>query len=52
MPTFLAVDAGGTSTRSVLVTADGACLGYGTAGGGNPISSGTERAASAVITAT
>ncbi|MET0859711.1 MAG: BadF/BadG/BcrA/BcrD ATPase family protein [Microbacterium sp.] len=49
MPTLLAVDAGGTSTRAVLVATDGTCLGYGTAGGGNPISSGTERAASAVV---
>lgn len=52
MLTFLAVDAGGTSTRAVLVTPDGTCLGYGTAGGGNPISSGIERAASAVVSAT
>ncbi|MET0784013.1 MAG: BadF/BadG/BcrA/BcrD ATPase family protein, partial [Leifsonia flava] len=52
MPTFLAVDAGGTSTRAVIVTANGTCLGYGTAGGGNPISSGTDRAASAVVSAT
>ena len=52
MPHFLAVDAGGTSTRAVLVAADGSCLGYGTAGGGNPISSGIERAASAVLSAT
>jgi N-acetylglucosamine kinase-like BadF-type ATPase len=41
---FLAIDAGGTSTRSVIVTADGECLGYGRAGGGNPISRGLEAA--------
>ncbi|MBG6237159.1 N-acetylglucosamine kinase-like BadF-type ATPase [Mycetocola sp. CAN_C7] len=51
MPAFLAVDAGGTSTRAVLVEPDGTCLGYGVAGGGNPISAGPERAASAVVAA-
>ncbi len=52
MPAYLGVDAGGTSTRAALVTADGTCLGYGVAGGGNPISSGIERAAIAVVGAT
>ncbi|MET1053217.1 MAG: BadF/BadG/BcrA/BcrD ATPase family protein, partial [Mycetocola sp.] len=47
----LAVDAGGTSTRAVVVAPDGSCLGYGRAGGGNPISAGTERAASSVVDA-
>ncbi|MET4639722.1 BadF/BadG/BcrA/BcrD ATPase family protein [Mycetocola sp. 2940] len=51
MAAVLAVDAGGTSTRAVLVDVDGHCLGFGRAGGGNPISSGTERAASAIVTA-
>jgi glucosamine kinase len=51
MTVFLAVDAGGTSTRAVLVDAEGRCLGYGRAGGGNPISSGTDRAATAVVSA-
>lgn len=48
---LLAIDAGGTSTRAVLLNREGLCIGYGTAGGGNPISSGPERAASAVLSA-
>lgn len=36
----LGVDGGGTSTRAVLVTPDGSCVGYGTSGGGNPVSWG------------
>lgn len=40
MPNYLAIDAGGTSTRAVLVDASGDCLGYATAGGGNPVSRG------------
>ena len=51
MSVFLAVDAGGTSTRAVLVSADGRCLGFGRAAGGNPISSGIEPAASAIVAA-
>ncbi|SEB41591.1 BadF-type ATPase [Paramicrobacterium humi] len=48
---LLGLDAGGTSTRATLVTADGTCVGYGRAGGGNPISSGPEHAASEVLSA-
>ncbi|MFI5085467.1 MAG: N-acetylglucosamine kinase [Actinomycetales bacterium] len=44
MRKLLAVDAGGTSTRAVLLDATGRCLGLGLAGGGNPISSGIEGA--------
>lgn len=51
MPFFLALDAGGTSTRAVLLTADGQCLGYGTAGGGNPVSRGFEPALQALAAA-
>lgn len=40
MQNFLAIDAGGTSTRAVLLDESGQCLGYGTAGGGNPVSRG------------
>lgn len=40
MPNFLAIDAGGTSTRAVLINTSGECLGYATAGGGNPVSRG------------
>lgn len=51
MAVVLAVDAGGTSTRAVLVDPSGRCVGFGRAAGGNPISSGTDRAASAVVSA-
>jgi len=39
---FVAVDAGGSSTRAVVVDSTGTCLGLGTAGSGNPVSSGPE----------
>lgn len=42
MHLLLAIDAGGTSTRAVLVLPHGQCVGYGSAGGGNPISSGND----------
>ncbi|MHA7986029.1 N-acetylglucosamine kinase [Rathayibacter sp. CAU 1779] len=51
MGNLLAVDAGGTSTRAIVLTMDGECLGYGRAGSGNPISSGTEHAAREVTSA-
>jgi N-acetylglucosamine kinase-like BadF-type ATPase len=51
MRTLLAVDAGGTSTRAVVVAVDGECRGFGTAGSGNPISSGPEYAAREVASA-
>ncbi|UGS27982.1 hypothetical protein K8F61_07415 [Microbacterium resistens] len=47
----LGVDAGGTSTRAVLATPRGECLGYGVGGGGNPISVGAEASARAVLDA-
>lgn len=47
----LAIDAGGTSTRALLITPDGECLGYGRAGGGNPVSWGPEAAARSVASA-
>ncbi len=40
MQQIVAFDAGGTSTRAVILDRTGACLGYGKAGGGNPVSSG------------
>lgn len=43
----LAVDAGGTSTRAVVVGDNGTCLGYGRSGGGNPLSVGMDAAATA-----
>ena len=48
---YLGVDAGGTSTRAVLVGADGTCLGLGRAGSGNPVSSGPDLAAAQVLAA-
>ncbi len=40
MSHHLGIDAGGTSTRAVLLDASGTCLGLGRAGSGNPIASG------------
>jgi N-acetylglucosamine kinase-like BadF-type ATPase len=48
---FLAVDAGGTSTRCVVVDETGGCLGYGRAASGNPISAGPALAARSVADA-
>jgi glucosamine kinase len=39
---FVAVDAGGSSTRALVVDSSGQCLGLGTAGSGNPVSTGAE----------
>ncbi|WP_349897749.1 N-acetylglucosamine kinase [Parafrigoribacterium soli] len=44
MPTILAMDAGGTSTRAVTLDATGRCLGYGRAGTGNPTAAGIDHA--------
>lgn len=41
-PLYLALDAGGTSTRATLLDATGKCLGYGRSGPGNPVSSGLD----------
>ena len=51
MTLCLAIDAGGTSTRALLIAADGECVGYGRAGGGNPVSWGPEAAARSVTSA-
>lgn len=51
MPNFLAIDAGGTSTRAVLINVSGECLGYATAGGGNPVSRGFGPALEALMEA-
>ncbi|AIY02416.1 hypothetical protein ART_2817 [Arthrobacter sp. PAMC 25486] len=51
MRNFLAIDAGGTSTRAVLINSSGQCLGYGTAGGGNPVSRGFDAALAALLDA-
>src|SRR3954464_2177766 len=45
---LVAVDAGGTSTRAVVVHPAGRCVGYAVAGSGNPIAVGPETAAAAV----
>lgn len=47
-PLLLAVDAGGTSTRSVVLGAEGHCLGYAVAGSGNPTAVGPPAAAGSV----
>jgi glucosamine kinase len=48
-PTALvAVDAGGTSTRTVILDPAGHCLGYAVAGSGNPTAVGPETAAASV----
>src|SRR3954452_9178542 len=51
MSEFLAVDAGGTSTRAVAVDSSGRCLGYARAAGGNPTSHGADRAVTSVVAA-
>ena len=51
MREFLAVDAGGTSSRAVVVDETGRCLGSGRAAGGNPTSVGLEGASEAVADA-
>ncbi|MEO7448060.1 MAG: BadF/BadG/BcrA/BcrD ATPase family protein [Humibacillus sp.] len=48
MSRHLGIDAGGTSTRAVIVDASGTCLGHGRAGSGNPIASGPEVAAASL----
>jgi glucosamine kinase len=45
---LVAVDAGGTSTRAVVVRPPGQCLGYAVAGSGNPVAVGPETAAASV----
>ena len=45
---LVAVDAGGSSTRAVVVDSTGRCLGLGTAGSGNPVSSEPESVTLAV----
>ena len=44
MTYVLAIDAGGTATRSAIAALDGTCLGYAQAGSGNPISAGIDLA--------
>jgi glucosamine kinase len=49
---YLAVDVGGTSTRAVILHDDGTCIAYGTAGSGNPTSSGAEQSVTSIVAAT
>lgn len=48
---LLAVDAGGSHTRAVVVDSDGACLGYGVSTSGNATAVGVEEALVAIRTA-
>ncbi|MFB9376310.1 N-acetylglucosamine kinase [Kineococcus gynurae] len=48
---LLALDAGGTSTRALLLRSDGTVLGRGRSGAGNPTSAGSERALASVAAA-
>src|ERR1700753_667127 len=45
---LVAVDAGGTSTRAVVLRPPGRCLGYAVAGSGNPTAVGAQAAAASV----
>ena len=45
---FLAVDAGGTSTRAVVLDASGRAYGYGRTSGGNPTAAGISPAVNAI----
>ncbi|MFV0427348.1 MAG: N-acetylglucosamine kinase [Beutenbergiaceae bacterium] len=44
----VAVDAGGTSTRAMVIDAQAQCLGIGRSGRGNPISDGADAAAASI----
>jgi N-acetylglucosamine kinase-like BadF-type ATPase len=45
---FLAIDAGGTRTRAVVLDASGRAYGYGRGGGGNPTAAGIPQAVNAI----
>jgi N-acetylglucosamine kinase-like BadF-type ATPase len=51
MSLLLAADAGGTSTRAVVLDRAGRALGYGRAGAGNPTAAGTDDAVTAICRA-
>ena len=51
MSVLLAVDAGGSSTRALVLDPDGTCRGFGVGAGGNPTSSGPAAALAAVAEA-
>ena len=48
---FLAVDAGGTSTRAVVIDSAGRAHGYGRAGSGNPTAAGIRQAVNGISSA-
>jgi glucosamine kinase len=48
---FLALDAGGTSSRGVVLDTSGRVYGYGRAGSGNPTAAGIDQAVTAIATA-
>jgi N-acetylglucosamine kinase-like BadF-type ATPase len=48
---FLAVDAGGTSTRAVVLDTYGRAYGYGRASGGNPTATGIDQAVNGISSA-
>ncbi|OFE16189.1 hypothetical protein BA895_20090 [Humibacillus sp. DSM 29435] len=52
MTHHLGIDAGGTSTRAVVLDSHGRALGYGRSGSGNPISAGPVVAAASLRAAT
>lgn len=52
MQRIVAIDAGGTSTRAVIVDPTGRCHGYGFSGGGNPVSAGFDAALTSLLGAT
>jgi glucosamine kinase len=52
LPMFLALDAGGTHTRAVLLDSEGHAYGYGRATAGNPTAAGIREAVDAIALAT
>ena len=52
MSHLLAIDAGGTSTRTMVLDDTARCLGIGRGGRGNPVSEGTVAAAASIASAT
>ncbi len=52
MTFHLGIDAGGTSTRALVLDSHGYALGYGRSGSGNPISAGPDVAAASLRAAT
>lgn len=51
IPGFLGIDAGGTSTRAVLVLEDGTCVAQSRRAGGNPTSRGIDGALRSIVSA-